>query len=80
MGEYLSLYFLTYEQCLAFSPPFFLKSAPMRVTPAARSGSRRSIAAPQPPKNGTCEFAHMLAQAELSPLTERGFDTASPWL
>ena len=45
-----------------------------------RSGSLRSIAAPQPPQNGTCEFPHMLAQAELPPLTERGFETVNPWL
>ena len=33
-----------------------------------------------PPKNGTCPFPSMLAQAFQTPFAGRGFSTGRPWL
>ena len=58
--------------CPAFARWMTRSCAARRRASAPSPGSPGGITAPKPPKNGTYEFPHMLAQAFLTPLLFRG--------
>ena len=58
--------------CPSFARCVARSCAARRRASAPSPGSPGGITAPKPPKNGTYEFPHMLAQAFLTPLLFRG--------
>ena len=69
-----------FGQQLRREQPIGFHNSLLRVYPAFRlSSSREALLPPSPSSNGTYEFPHMLAQADLSPLVRCGFTPCSMW-